>query len=47
MSKFALMLATSVGVLCYPPTSLSQTTFQKSQLMALDMAIPLLATKEG
>lgn len=47
VSKFAPMLATSVGVLYYTPASPPQTTFQKSQLMALDVAIPLLATKEG
>ena len=47
VSKFSSMLAISLGVLCYPPITPPQPPCQKSQFMAVDMAVQLLATKKG
>lgn len=47
MSGFALTLAISDGVLCYPPTILSQAALPEERFMALDVATLLSATKAG
>ena len=47
VSRFALTLAISDGVLRFPPTILSKPPSQKSQFMALDVATLLSATKAG
>ena len=41
------MLAVSLGVLYYSPITPHKLLFEKSQFMALDMAILLLTMKKG